>query len=127
MRFRSDRPIFQQIIEQIEARIVQGDLAADARVPAVREVALELEVNPNTVVRSFLELEQSGVIFKRRGLGYFVSADAKDQILDRQRKDFLEQELPEVVRKMRLLGLGPDVLQRLFNDPPAAARGSAKQ
>jgi len=114
MKFQSDRPIFQQIVDHVEEQVLRGELEAAARVPAVRDYALDLEVNPNTVVRSFLELEQGGVIFKRRGIGYFVSDDAKKRILARRKRDFLDRELPEVVRRMRLMGIGVDAVVALF-------------
>lgn len=116
MKFRADRPIFQQIVEHVEELVVSGNLSADERAPAVRELALELEVNPNTVVRSFLELEQAGVLYKKRGLGSFVSSDAKQTILSRRRREFVERELPEVARKMRLLGVELDVLKKIINE-----------
>jgi GntR family transcriptional regulator len=114
MRFRSDKPIFQQIVEQIEDQILTGELVSDQRIPAVRDYAITVEVNPNTVVRSFLELEQSGVIFKKRGLGYFVSSDARQIVMDRRKTEFLEHELPEIVKKMHLLGIDLKYLQKLY-------------
>jgi GntR family transcriptional regulator len=114
MRFRSDKPIFQQIIDQIEDQVLQGELLAEERVPAVRDYALTVEVNPNTVVRSFLELEQSGIIFKKRGLGYFVSGDAQQKILKRRRSEFLKHELPELIKKMHLLGIEFRHVQELY-------------
>jgi len=105
MTFRAGTPIFQQIVDHVEERILSGELAPESRVPAVRDTALSLEVNPNTVVRSFLELEQAGVIFKKRGLGSFVSPDARALILARRRAIFLETEMPRFVRSMALLGI----------------------
>jgi DNA-binding transcriptional regulator YhcF (GntR family) len=116
MSFNRDKPIFQQIVEKVEDAILSGALQAEARIPAVRDYALMLEVNPNTVVRSFAELEQAGSIFKKRGLGYFVAAEAKATILARRRREFLADNLPVVVATMKQLGLGPEVLVNLFNE-----------
>lgn len=111
MQFRSDKPIFQQICESVEEQVIQGALKPEERVPAVREYAVALEVNPNTVVRSFLELEQAGVIFKKRGLGYFVSPDARGRILHRRREAFLKKDLPDFVHSMILLGISPEEIE----------------
>lgn len=114
MKFRPDRPIFRQIVERVEEEIVRGELPGEARVPAVRDFAVAMEVNPNTIMRSFLELEQTGVLFKKRGIGYFVSPDAKSRIIVRRRRVFLHEELPELVKKMRLLNVGLDVFSDYF-------------
>lgn len=108
MQFGRGKPIFLQIAAHVEERVLSGELPPEERVPAVRDVAVALEVNPNTVVRAFTELEQAGVIFKKRGLGYFVAADARARILEARRAAFLAHELPGVVRAMILLGIGPE-------------------
>ena len=115
MKFHGNRPIFQQIIEDLEEQIIRGRLAPEERIPAIRDYALAVEVNPNTVVRSFLALEEAGIIFKRRGLGFFVSPGARGKILARRRCDFVDSHLPETVRTMRLLDVGIDVLVDLYN------------
>lgn len=114
MRFRNDRPIFQQIIERLEEQILTGELRPEERIPAVREYAFAMEVNPNTVVRCFMELENAGVIFKKRGLGSFVSPDARKQIIQRRRHQFMSEELPNVVKNMHLLGIKIEVLEELY-------------
>jgi DNA-binding transcriptional regulator YhcF (GntR family) len=106
MSFHRDKPIFQQIVERVERAILSGELQEGARVPAVREYALEVEVNPNTVVRSFAELEAAGYIFKKRGLGFFVAAEARDKILAQRREAFLAHELPQMCATMVQLGMG---------------------
>ena len=107
MKFQGSRPIYLQIAESVENGILRGEFGPEERAPAVRDLALSLEVNPNTVVRAFLELEQAGVILKRRGLGSYVSADAPARILERRRRVFLQDELPALVGTMILLGITP--------------------
>ena len=85
-----------------------GKFVDDERIPSVREYAVLLEVNTNTAVKSYDLLEQQGVIYKKRGLGYFVTAGAKQRILDERKKEFMEVRLPELFRQMRLLGIGID-------------------
>lgn len=108
MQFGRERPIFLQIASHMEERVLSGELPPEERVPAVRDVAVALEVNPNTVVRAFSALEQAGVIFKKRGLGYFVAPDARARIIEARRAAFVARDLPGFVRAMILLGIGPE-------------------
>ena len=85
--------------------ILSGSLKADERIPSVREYGADIGVNPNTVMRVYEKLTADGIIYNKRGIGYFVSADARDKILEAQRADFLEKEVPAIKRKMELLGL----------------------
>lgn len=77
----------------------------------MREYGAGIGVNPNTVMRSYEKLTDDEIIYNKRGIGYFVSADAKAKVHEQQKKDFLENELPLIIKKMRLLGIDPaDVL-----------------
>jgi DNA-binding transcriptional regulator YhcF (GntR family) len=76
----------------------------------VREYGASIGVNPNTVMRTYEKLTDQGIIYNKRGIGYFISSDAKDIVLDAERKEFLENELPNVIKKMELLGLNPKEL-----------------
>lgn len=105
----------------MENQILSGRLMPDARVPAIREFAIEIEVNPNTVVRSYLLLEDAGVIFKKRGLGYFVSPDARQIILKRNRKNFTETQLPDVIRQMKLLGIELKEFMEIYENESQSA------
>ncbi len=75
MQFDPNKAIYLQIADHIMNRIMDGTFSTDQRVPSVRELAAEMEVNPNTTVRSYEWLEQRGIIFNRRGCGYFVAAN----------------------------------------------------
>ena len=104
MNFTTEKAIYVQIAD----RLLTGKFVDDERIPSVREYAVLLEVNTNTAVKSYDLLEQQGVIYKKRGLGYFVTAGAKQRILDERKKEFMEVRLPELFRQMRLLGIGID-------------------
>ena len=110
MDFKKQKPIYQQIADTLCERIVGGQWNGDDRIPSVRDVAIQLGVNPNTVMRSFDYLQQEGIIYNRRGVGYFASADAKDKILAIQRREFLEEDLPLIRQRMKQLGIGIDEL-----------------
>lgn len=111
MEFNSNKSIYLQICDAICENILNGSLASDARIPSVREYGSEIGVNPNTVMRSYEKLTNEGIIYNRRGIGYFISPGAKEIVLESRRKDFLENELPEIIRRMKLLGLDPSMLK----------------
>ena len=71
-------PIYIQIVEQIKMKVALGLLKPEEGLPSVRQLALDLTINPNTVARAYLELEHQGVIHKRQGQGTFVSAQAME-------------------------------------------------
>lgn len=108
MEFNENKPIYLQICDAICERILCGSLSPDSRIPSVREYGAEIGVNPNTVMRSYERLTNDGIIYNRRGIGYFISPDAREIVLQNQRKAFLENELPAIKRKMELLGLKPE-------------------
>lgn len=111
MEFDSNKPIYIQILESLCEKIISDELKPGDKVLSVREFAAEIGVNPNTVARSFEKMSDMGLIYTQRGLGYFVASDAKEIILTSQRKEFLENELPKIIKRMKLLGINPkDVL-----------------
>ena len=112
MDFKKQKPIYQQIADTLCERIVGGKWRADYRIPSVRDVAVQLGVNPNTVMRSFDHLQQAEIIYNRRGVGYFVAPDAKERILQLQRKEFLDEELPAFMQRLSVLGMTLDDLKQ---------------
>ncbi len=111
MEFNNNKSIYLQICDAICEQILSGTLRPDERIPSVREYGAEIGVNPNTVMRSYEKLTNEGIIYNRRGIGYFISPEAKGNVLQTQRKEFLENELPEILRRMELLGITSDMLQ----------------
>lgn len=110
MEFNSNRSIYLQICDAICEQILSGTLRPDERIPSVREYGAEIGVNPNTIMRSYEKLTADGIIYNRRGIGYFISPDALETVLEAQRKDFLENELPQILKRMKLLGLDYSLL-----------------
>ena len=115
MEFSENKSIYLQICDAICERILNGELIPDSRIPSVREYGGEIGVNPNTVMRSYERLTTDGIIYNRRGIGYFISTNAKNIVLEKLKKDFLEDELPAIIRKMKLLGIDADEISRLYN------------
>ena len=110
MEFSEPKGIYLQIADQIRERVLDGDWRAGERIPSIRELAVELGVNPNTVTKSYQRLMDRGIISSRRGLGYFVSDDAREHALQEMKAEFLRDEVPRIVRTMQLLGIGLDEL-----------------
>lgn len=108
MEFNSNKSIYLQICDTICEQIISGELKPDARIPSVREYGAEIGVNPNTVMRSYEKLTGEGIIYNKRGIGYFICPEAKELVLGTLRKEFIEDEVPAIVRRMNLLGLKPE-------------------
>ena len=111
MDFHGEKPIYLQIVDVFCERILAGGLKGDERIPSVREYGADIGVNPNTVMRVYEKLTADQIIYNKRGIGYFVSPDARERILQAQRTEFLEKEVPAIKRRMELLGLD----SKIFN------------
>ena len=111
MEFNGNKSIYLQICDAICEQILSGTLRPDERILSVREYGAEIGVNPNTVMRGYEKLTNEGIIYNRRGIGYFISTDAQKIVLEAQRTEFLQNELPLIRKKMQLLGISEDMLQ----------------
>lgn len=103
--FKQDRAIYLQMAERICDEILAGKYNADDRIPSVRELAVLLEVNTNTVVKTYDLLLQWGIIYTRRGLGYFVTENALQKIRQTKGEKFMNENLPELFQQMELLDI----------------------
>ena len=112
MEFNANKAIYLQISDLLCERILSGDLKPEDRIPSVREYGADVGVNPNTVMRTYEKLTQEGIIYNKRGIGYFVSPAAREKVLEAERKEFFENDLPAILRKMELLKIDPAVLLR---------------
>ena len=120
MNFRDGQPIYQQIADRLMDEILAGKYISDERIPGVREYSLLLQVNVNTTVKAFDILARQGIIYNKRGLGSFVSAEAVDIIHRLRSDDVLNGMLHELARQMRLLNIPVDkvteCLKKLLNE-----------
>jgi GntR family transcriptional regulator len=105
MEFKNNKSIALQIADNLSERILKGSIAIEGKVPSVRELASEMGVNPNTIVRSYAELQSKKIISNQRGIGYFVADNAKKIIQNWRREEFFEAKLPEFVHQMNILGI----------------------
>ncbi len=115
MEFNNQQAIYLQIADTLCDRILTGKWGAEERIPSVREMGTLLGVNPNTVVRSYDYLQQMDIIYNKRGLGYFVAGSAKEAIVRVRKAQFLEEELPEFVRKMKMLAIPLAEIETYYN------------
>lgn len=115
MNFSSDKAIYIQMAERLCDDIIADTYKADDRIPSVREYAVTLEVNTNTAVKAYDLLARNEIIYNKRGLGYFVSPGAHDQILVSRKKDFINNTLPELFRQMKLLHVDIKDIEEAWN------------
>lgn len=119
-------PIYEQIADQLVFAVAGGDLAAGDLVPSVRDLSVQLTVNPNTVVRAYQQLEQLGVLEPLRGRGMVVTADAAKRCKTR-RKELLREKVDELIREAVSAGLTDDDLKQLIDAGwPSASRNGKK-
>jgi GntR family transcriptional regulator len=115
MEFRDNKAIYLQIAEFICERILLKQWAVGDKIPSVRELAVQLEVNPNTVARTVEFLQQKNIIFTKRGMGYFVSDEAVEKVLAFKKDDFLQNDLPLFFKNIQLLGIDFEELKVRFD------------
>lgn len=112
--FVADKPIFRQVADYCARRILDGTWAPDGRIPSTKELAVTLAVNNRTVMKAYDDLSEAGVIYQRRGMGYYVDTDAAENLRDFLRHDFIANTLPDLTARMRLAGITPADLLTLL-------------
>ncbi len=127
MDFTTNKPIYQHIYDIVTERIILGQLREGDRVPSVRELAVELQVNPNTVMRAYDALCAGGIITSSRGIGYFVSEGAAERALAESRREFIEGEMVTLFRRMTTLGISAEELSTLYNNYKTEQNDENKQ
>ena len=116
MVFNDPKPIYLQIADKIMDDIVAGFYGADSRLPSVREYASSVEVNANTVMRTYDFLQQRGMIYNKRGIGYFVAADAVGLVLDERRRVFFAGEADYFFGRLDSFGVTPQRLSEMYSE-----------
>lgn len=114
MQFRESQPIYLQIADFVCERILLKEWKTGERIPSVRELAVQLEVNPNTVLRTYDYLQQNEIIQNQRGVGYHVSSSAMKTAMKYRRNDFMERDLPALFRNLYLLDMEIEELAIMY-------------
>ena len=116
MKFKESRSIYLQIADRICDEILQGQYKEEERIPSVREYAATVEVNANTVVRSFDYLQGQDIIYNKRGLGYFVAQKGCERIIELRKEVFLKEELPEFFRQLMILDIPLKEVEKMYKE-----------
>lgn len=106
--------IYLQIAERIMDEISNGTYPPEARIPSVREYAATVEVNANTVMRSFDFLVREEIIYNRRGIGFLVCSEAQAKIIEMRKRHFFDNEMSRTFALLKSIGVSPDELRNLY-------------
>jgi GntR family transcriptional regulator len=114
MEFGDSNAIYLQIGDQLCEHILSEKWKPGDRIPSVREMAVSMEVNPNTIMRTFNYLQEKGIIYNKRGIGYFVSNDGFEKTRALKKEDFIHHELPVFFKTMTLLNMTLDDINEYY-------------
>lgn len=115
MEFSNHKAIYLQIAEFVCESILLKEWKADDKIPSVRELAVSMEVNPNTVMRTYDLLQSKDIIHNKRGIGFFLAEDAIAKVKDYRKTTFMEDELPNLFRNVYLLDISFEDLQSRYH------------
>ncbi|MEM8584801.1 MAG: GntR family transcriptional regulator [Bacteroidota bacterium] len=110
MQFQDPSTIYQQIADYGIEQIVHERWMPETRIPSVRKLAEEVGVNPNTVMRAYNFLQETGIIYNERGVGFFVAKDGLKEAARIRRQAFIDQTLPDLIQTLDLLGITAEEL-----------------
>jgi GntR family transcriptional regulator len=114
MEFRENEAIYLQIAAYVSEKIVLGKWPAEHKIPSVRDLAVELQVNPNTVMRTYEYLQNQEVIYNKRGIGFFVAPAGEARVKEYRKQRFLQQDLPDFFRSLFLLGISLEEIEKRY-------------
>ena len=114
MEFHKKEAIFMQIVEMICEKILTRTWVEGEKIPSIRELAVSIEVNPNTVMRSYAYLQDKGIIQNKRGIGYFIADSAYKDTMEFMRSNFIKNDLPLLFKAINLLDIDFDELKERF-------------
>ncbi len=114
IQFDSGSAIYLQVADIMAEKILTDEWPENERIPSIREVAAMVQVNPNTVMRSYAHLQDNEVIFNKRGVGYFVNENGKSSIQSIKKVGFINTKLPRLFHEAALLSVSPEELNSLY-------------
>ena len=114
MEFKENPAIYIQIAEYVCEQILLKKWKLGEKIISIRDLAVDMEVNPNTVQRAYDLLQQQNIITNRRGIGYFTEDDAMERIFDFRREQFIENELPVFLRNIYLLKMDMKEIKAMY-------------
>ena len=114
MEFKKTESIYEQIASSVRENILDYVWKEGDRIPSVRETAGKIQVNPNTVMRTYSLLQDEGIIFNKRGIGYFISEGARSKTIKMKREIFNKEFLPELFKLVDQLDISWEEVQKSF-------------
>ncbi|MFW5793206.1 MAG: GntR family transcriptional regulator [Bacteroidota bacterium] len=116
MEFTENQSIYMQIADVFCENILSRKWKANERIPSVRDIAIQMEVNPNTAMRAFVYLQEKGIIYNKRGIGYFVDDDGYKKALSLKRDEFINRDIPVIMKTMQLLDISCEDMEKLYKN-----------
>lgn len=116
MDFQNKKSIYLQIADFVCEQIILKKWKEKEKIPSIRDLAINLSVNPNTVTRTYAFLEENQIIEMQRGIGYFVTKNAYKNVIELKRSEFLTMDLPHIFKSMDLLQIKMTDLQKLYHE-----------
>lgn len=114
MEFKEPQAIYLQIADYVCEKILLGVWKSDEKISSVRELAVNLEVNPNTAMRAYEFLQNKEIIYNKRGIGFFVSTNAVEKVGSFRRQEFIETELPVFLKNMHILNISIQEIEKYY-------------
>lgn len=115
MNFDDHKPIYLQISDTVCEKILNDAYREEERIPSIRELGAMFGVNPNTVMRSYEYLKSIDIIYDKRGVGFFISPNAKRAVKKIYKDEFINSELPVIIKKIKMLEIDVDDLMEKIN------------
>lgn len=115
LTFDDTKPIFQQIAEMIEDDIVNGVLKNGDQIPSTNQLVAHYKINPATILKGFNQLVDSGLVYKKRGVGMFVADGAFEMIRERRISQFQQQFVEPLIMEAKKLGMTKEEIQKMFD------------
>lgn len=115
MDFKTNKPIYQQIVDFCFSKILTREWRAEERVVSVRELSTQLAVNSRTVLKAYEYLQAEDIIYPERGMGFYQAKDAAKKVMKIQKKEFFENQLAEIFRNMELLDISIDEIVERYS------------
>jgi GntR family transcriptional regulator len=116
MEFKDKDAIYLQIAAYVSENILLGKWLPEEKIPSTRDLAVELEVNPNTVIRAYEFLQAQEVVINKRGLGLFVAPDGPQKVKVYRKQRFIQQQLPDFFRNIYLLDIDIKDLENMYKE-----------
>lgn len=114
VNFESDRPIFQQIADEIEDAILSGAFPEHSQIPSITEFSVNYRINPATALKGINLLVDAGIVYKKRGLGMFVAEGAVELLKNKRRESFYEHFVHSMIDEARRLGISREELVQML-------------